>query len=99
MDIAEMFQLLESPELKVVEETVVAIRDQLGSLSDPSVLIGLVEYYMHSGNSYARDLLCLVRQQQYKVWLMKWHSFSISACKFRFGFHQLVLAATDDKDL
>ncbi|XP_076814571.1 hamartin-like isoform X2 [Clavelina lepadiformis] len=71
LDMAEIFQLLESSDLSVLDETVALVRDNLGSITEPWLLNGLVDYYIQSGNLLARNLLCMVRQQQYKALMNK----------------------------
>nr|CAB3267290.1 hamartin [Phallusia mammillata] len=71
LDADDIFHLLESSDLSVQEETMSLVKDNLGSVSEPWLLQGLVEFYMKSGNSLARELLCVVRQQQHKALMNK----------------------------
>ena len=63
----ELFQLLESSDLNVLEGAILLIRENLGSTTDSTFLHGLIDYYIQSGNSFARDSLCMIRQHQHKV--------------------------------
>ena len=67
LDLAEISQLLESSNLSVIDETVELVRDTLGSQTEPWLLSFLVDFYIQTGNTHARDLLCMIRQHQHKV--------------------------------
>uniref|UniRef100_H2YEQ7 Hamartin n=1 Tax=Ciona savignyi TaxID=51511 RepID=H2YEQ7_CIOSA len=71
MDMAEIYHLLDSTDLSVLEETTALVRDNLGSVQEPWLLHGLVDYFMQSGNIIARNLLCMVRQHQHKILMNK----------------------------
>ncbi|XP_078488646.1 hamartin [Ciona intestinalis] len=71
LDMAEIYQLLDSTDLSVLEQTTALVRDNLGSVREPWLLHGLVDYYIQSGNIIARNLLCMVRQHQHKMLMNK----------------------------
>lgn len=70
-NIPEIIKLLESTSISVTEQTCTLVRDSLSSSSDPSLLNGLVDHYISSGNTVIRTLVVGVRSPQYKNLLMK----------------------------
>lgn len=70
-NIAEIIKLLESTSISVTEQTCALVRDSLSSSTDPSLLNGLVDHYISSGNTVMRTLIVGIRSPQYKNFLIK----------------------------
>ncbi|XP_070531599.1 hamartin-like [Ptychodera flava] len=62
VDASELFNLLESQDLRVVEEIKTLIHENLSTAREPWLLNGLVDYYMASRSQRAMEILATVRE-------------------------------------
>ncbi|XP_019640975.1 PREDICTED: hamartin-like [Branchiostoma belcheri] len=81
VDASELFSLLSSPDLHVVDEIKALIHENLNTAREPWLLNCLVEFYVATNNQPALEVLVGIREPHDKHLLTKLHEYVARGCQ------------------